>query len=544
MKNQLTGQIPVCLSNITNLQGSVFYENQLTGHIPAELSLLTQINFLTLYSNQLIGQIPTSLTNCTQLRTLYLVDNQLTGHIQLTKSIVISRGQNHFIGPIRPYLSRLTNLQKLYLWGNRLSSNIPNSLSNCTQLQILALFDNQLRGAVPLELAKFLLLERLYLYNNQLVSASSDTFLPILTALTNCFLLQNLALDDNYLTGFLPCSIGQGSIPSTLNRFSKIERLSLERNKLEGSIPMEIGQIESLGHLSLQQNMLSGQIPDSIGNLRQLRRLSLNQNQLSGNIQARLGKCRTLEVLDLSYNNLTVQFQIHLGNYKICRTWISPPTTCLLQQLTVCNTKLFSKTYNAPPAEFFSEQFVGEERITATQGFCQANLIGVGSFGRVYKGVLNDGTTVAVKVLNLQNEETHRSFARECKVLRRVRHRNIISILTSGSNLDFNSLVIPFMSNGSLNKCLYSDGDHVCGLSLTQRLNISLDIAQGMAYLHHDCFLQVVHCNLKPSNVLLDHSMTSYIADFGISRLTCGNSMDSFTTLGFLGSVGYMIFSR
>eukprot|EP01018_Ginkgo_biloba_P027381 Gb_35295 [translate_table: standard] len=721
-------QIPASLSNCTSLQNLYLSVNHLTGHIPPEFGQLSQLLKLSLKQNQLIGQIPICLSNITNLQGLFLHGNQLKGHIPAE------------LGPIPPCLSQLTNLQELYLWGNRLSGNIPNSLYSCTQLQILVLFDNQLSGTVPLELGKLLLLERLYLNSNQLVSGSSSAFLPILTALTNCHLLQNLALDDNHLTGFLPSSIGhlstklstlelndneirgkiphqignltnltvlalqgnllKGSIPSTLNRFSKIERLSLERNKLEGSIPMEIGQIESLGHLSLQQNMLSGQIPDAIGNLPQLRRLYLSQNQLSGNIPASLGKCRTLEVLDLSYNNLTgnippqvaglpnLVFYLNLSNNFIQGSLpleiskmvmvqamdisanqlsgVIPSTqlgSCIalqylnlswnalegpipnslgelrnrqdmdfsfnnlsgairnsLQKLTVLRLLNFSQNnlsgevprrgifaklnaaafmknsglcgpwVNLPPCPLPTHHdhsllkkvlvpvvcistlvicsiFVGlfcrhnwlknarkalaikvgppmisyQELLTATQGFCEANLVGVGCFGRVYKGVLSDGTMVAVKVLNLQNEEAHPNFARECKVLRRVRYRNIISILTSCSNLDFKSLVIPFMSNGSLNKCLYSNGDHVCGLNLTQRLNIALDIAQGMAYLHHDCFLQVVHCDLKPSNVLLDHNMKALVADFGIARLTCGNSMDSFTsTLGLLGSVGYI----
>eukprot|EP01018_Ginkgo_biloba_P027380 Gb_35296 [translate_table: standard] len=704
--NQLTGHIPASLSNCTSLQYLYLPENQLTGYIPGELCRLSQLLMLSLMKNQLTGQIPVCLSNITNLGGLVLYENQLTGHIpaelgqiphelcQLTELYLISLGRNHFIGPIPPCLSQLTNLQELYLWGNRHSGNIPSSLSNCTQLQILVLFDNNLSGTVPLELGKLLLLERLYLNSNQLVSGSSNTFLPILTALTNCSLLQKLALDDNHLTGFLPSSIGhlstklstlelndneiggklphqignltnltvlalhgnllKGSIPSTLNRFSKIERLSMERNKLEGSIPMEIGQIENLGHLSLQQNMLSGQIPDAIGNLPQLRRLYLSQNQLSGNIPASLGKCRTLEVLDLSYNNLTgnippqvaglpnLVFYLNLSNNFIQGSLpleiskmvmvqamdisanqlsgVIPSTqlgSCIalqylnfswnalegpipnslgelrnrqdmdfsfnnlsgaipnsLQKLTMLrllnfsqnnlsgevprrgifaklnaaafmkNSGLWGPWVNLPPCPLpthHDHSLLKKELLTATQGFCEANLVGVGCFGRVYKGVLSDGTMVAVKVLNLQNEEAHTSFARECKVLRRVRHRNIISILTSCSNLDFKSLVIPFMSNGSLNKCLYSDGDHVCGLSLTQRLNIALDIAQGMAYLHHDCFLQVVHCDLKPSNVPLDHNMKALVADFGIARLTGGNSMDSFTsTLGLLGSVGYI----
>eukprot|EP01018_Ginkgo_biloba_P028087 Gb_31135 [translate_table: standard] len=102
------------------------------------------------------------------------------------------------------------------------------------------------------------------------------------------------------------------------------------------------------------------------------------------------------------------------------------------------------------------------------------------------------------------------------------------------------------MSNGSLEKHLYPAGDEsdsgdAWGLSLGQRLSIAIDIADGMAYLHHYCLVQVVHCDLKPSNILLDENMTAHLSDFGIAQLTCGNSLDSFTsTLSLKGSIGYI----
>jgi serine/threonine protein kinase len=98
------------------------------------------------------------------------------------------------------------------------------------------------------------------------------------------------------------------------------------------------------------------------------------------------------------------------------------------------------------------------------------------------------------------------------------------------------------MPNGSLEKWLHPDGEEASGLSLIQRLNIAIDIAQGMAYLHHHCFVQVLHCDLKPSNVLLGKDMTAYLTDFGIATICSANFEDSMltSTHALKGSAGYI----
>ena len=104
------------------------------------------------------------------------------------------------------------------------------------------------------------------------------------------------------------------------------------------------------------------------------------------------------------------------------------------------------------------------------------------------------------------------------------------------------ALIFPLMQNGSLEKWLYPNGQEESNLSLFQRLNIAIDIAQGMAYLHHHCFVQVLHCDLKPSNVLLDEDMTAHLTDFGIASICFANSKDAeiTSTHALKGSIGYI----
>jgi LRR receptor-like serine/threonine-protein kinase FLS2 len=118
-----------------------------------------------------------------------------------------------------------------------------------------------------------------------------------------------------------------------------------------------------------------------------------------------------------------------------------------------------------------------------------------------------------------------------------------VRVITSCSNLHFKGLVFEFMCNGSLEKHLYPnrDDNNVCELGLKTRLDIAIDVAHAMEYLHHDSFVQVVHCDIKPSNVLLDESMVGHVMDFGIARLVGATSNDSLTsTVALKGSVGYI----
>ncbi|XP_042477654.1 probable LRR receptor-like serine/threonine-protein kinase At3g47570, partial [Macadamia integrifolia] len=215
------------------------------------------------------------------------------------------------------------------------------------------------------------------------------------------------------------------------------------------------------------------------------------------------------------------------------------------------------KSVSKPP----STQLIGDrllkisykELFQATGGFSSANLIGSGGFGSVYKGIINrDETIVAVKVLNLQNPRAYKSFVAECEALRNIQHQNLVKILTSYSGLDsegkdFKALIYEFMPNGSLDNWLHPPieaHNQSRNLSLLQRLSIAIDVAYAMECLHYHCYAPIVHCDLKPSNVLLDNYMIAHVSDFGLARLLLeldNNSSETQTsTIGIKGSIGYV----
>ncbi|XP_019155350.1 PREDICTED: probable LRR receptor-like serine/threonine-protein kinase At3g47570 [Ipomoea nil] len=184
----------------------------------------------------------------------------------------------------------------------------------------------------------------------------------------------------------------------------------------------------------------------------------------------------------------------------------------------------------------------------ATEGFCYKNLIGSGSFGTVYRGKLEQGgeQTFAIKVLDLLKNGASMSFHSECEVSRNIRHRNLVPILTCCSSYDFDgnefkALVYKFMENGNLDTWLHT---HSAGrtnvLTPLQRLNIAIDVASALDYLHNDCEPPVIHRDLKLSNIFLDKDLTAHVGDFGSSMFYAPTIEDSSSTVRLNGTIGYV----
>eukprot|EP01018_Ginkgo_biloba_P011259 Gb_18936 [translate_table: standard] len=156
----------------------------------------------------------------------------------------------------------------------------------------------------------------------------------------------------------------------------------------------------------------------------------------------------------------------------------------------------------------------------ATRNFDASNKLGEGGFGQVYKGTIKNGKTVAVKKLSLgQSPRVIAEFLSEVKLISNVHHRNLVRLLGCCNKGPERLLVYEYMPNGSLDRVLF--GENGKCLSWEQRLEIIVGTARGVAYLHEDFHVRIIHRDIKCSNILLDENFYPKIADFGYTCLPC-----------------------
>ena len=570
------------LSNCSHLQKLHLGACLFAGSLPASIgSLSKDLYYLNLRNNRITGELPAEIGNLSGLVTLDLWHNFLNGVPatigKLTQLQRLYLGRNKLLGPIPDELGQMANLGLLELSDNLINGTIPSSLGNLSQLRYLYLSHNHLTGKIPIELTQCSLIMLLDLsFNNLQGSLPTE-----ISRFSN--LALSLSLSHNKLEGELPASIGN---------LASLLAIDLSENKFFGVIPSSIGRCISLEYLNLSHNMLEGTIPESLKQIINLGYLDLAFNNLTGNVPIWIGDSKKIKNLNLSYNRLTGEVpssgrfknlgrSSFMGNMGLCggskpmglhpcdfqkqehkkRKWhyylFAISITCsliilVLIALTVCCFFKNRRADAGPTILLDSSTHHGSQTLTereleiATGGFDEANLLGKGSFGRVYKAIINDGqTVVAVKVLQEECSQGYKSFKRECQILSGIRHRNLVRMIGSTWNPRFKAIVLEYMGNGNLEQHLYPGGSDEggCALKLRERMGIAIDVANGLEYLHEGCPVQIVHCDLKPQNVLLDNEMMARVADFGIGKLMSADKPRghfSNTTAFLRGSVGYI----
>ncbi|XP_058067712.1 probable LRR receptor-like serine/threonine-protein kinase At3g47570 [Magnolia sinica] len=542
------------LTNCSSLRGLGIDTNHLSGELPDSIAnLSTQLTILSFGRNRIFGSIPSGIQNLVNLTVLAMEDNLLTGTIpvgvvKLKKVGILSFGRNELSGQIPSSLDNITRLYLLSLSGNNLSGSIPSTLGNCKNLQFMYLGNNNFNGSLPKQVFSIISLIEVQAQNNFLtdmpyeagdlkalgrLDVSNNKFSgKIPSWLGNCLSLEYLRLDGNFF---------QGSIPPAFSTLRGLQYLDLSRNNLSGKIPQYLENLSALNYLNLSFNNFEGELPKQ-GVFRNASEVSvLGNSKLCGGVpELQLPPCRS-QAFKKRGMSLASKVKISIIVAVLCLISLS----CFLTSLYWVR-KSRRKSSAVPSAEDPFMNLSYAELFKATDGFSSSNLIGTGSFGSVYKGMLDrDGTLIAVKVLNLLQQGALGSFMAECEALRNIKHRNLIKVLTCCSSTDFKgndfkALVFEYMHNGSLEKWLHKDEHDQLrrNLNFIERLNIAIDVALVLDYLHHHCQTPIVHRDLKPSNILLDNDMIAHVSDFGLARFISEVAQSS--SVGIKGSIGYI----
>ncbi|XP_031404243.1 L-type lectin-domain containing receptor kinase S.1-like [Punica granatum] len=186
--------------------------------------------------------------------------------------------------------------------------------------------------------------------------------------------------------------------------------------------------------------------------------------------------------------------------------------------------------------EYWPHRFPYEELMRATDGFSSNRLLGSGGFGRVYKGILENNSEVAVKCVNHDSKQGLREFMAEISSMGRLQHKNLVQMrgwCRRGNEL---LIVYDYMPNGSLNRLIFNKSEKLLGWE--QRRRILSDVAEGLNYLHHGWDQVVIHRDIKSSNVLLDSDMRGRLGDFGLAKLYQHGETPNTTRV--VGTLGYL----
>ncbi|GER28118.1 leucine-rich receptor-like protein kinase family protein [Striga asiatica] len=570
----LPGPIPNQIGNCTSLKHLRLGYNYLTGELPLQLGNLASLKTFTVFSNSLSGSIPPCIFNVSTLKRLELSSNQFSGHLPPGPTRNLGNVRK-LIQQLRPNLENLRQLRHLNFYKNNLTGaksedqelGFLSSLNSCRHLKRLSLSLNPLKGIFPSSVGN--LSTSLSYFGTSYcdikgvippefrnLSASNKLNSTIPSGLWNLRDLLFLNLSSNYLSG---------GLSSELASFTAISFIDFSHNQLSGDIPISIDSCRSLESLFLSNNEFEGAIPKSLGNIRGMRAVDLSSNNLSGPIPETLQDVSLLQYFNVCNNKLAgpvpsvgrfINFTADsfLNNLGLCGQakfhvplcveknfrrkrakkivwvlkYILPPFVSITLAAAVIILFIRRRIYKRGGQLMLittdddtllgiaCRRFTYIELSRGTNGFSEANLLGRGSFGSVFRGTLSDGSNIAIKVFDSKTERVVCSFETETEILSKVRHRNLVRMVGCCSNSEFKALILEYMPNGSLEKWLCADDRY---LSLMQRLQIAIEVALALEYLHHGYTFPIVHCDVKPSNVLLGEDMVACLGDFGIAKL-------------------------
>ncbi|XP_017429595.2 probable LRR receptor-like serine/threonine-protein kinase At1g06840 isoform X1 [Vigna angularis] len=604
--NSLSGQIPPQLSSLGSLLHLLLDNNNITGDLPSELSEMPSLKILQLDNNNFGGNsIPRSYANMSKLIKLSLRNCNLQGPIpdlstiprltyldlslnQLNESIPTNKlsdnittldlSSNNLIGAIPSYFSDLPRLQKLSIANNSLNGSVPSTIwqdrtLNGSEMLRLDMQNNQLTSIsgstdLPPNVTLWLEGNPMCSNNNTLaqfcgsktdssvngnfsVSCPTQACPPPYEYTVDCFCAAPLLVNYRLKSpGFSDFRTYMNAFESMMSRGLKIRIDQFYIQKFEWEEGPRLGMHLKLFPLYVDNN--SSHVFNTSEVLR-LRNSFLDFDLPTNDL---FGPFELLDFILLDpYRDVIVTSPssgiskgalagIVLGAIAFVVTF-SAIVTMLVLRILLRDHSTPSKRTKASRIPIKIEgirSFNYEDMAGATNNFSDSARIGQGGYGRVFKGLLPDGTVVAIKRAQEGSLQGEKEFLTEIELLSRLHHRNLVSLIGYCDEKGEQILVYEYMPNGTLKDHLsiYSEKP----LSFSMRLKIALGSAKGLLYLHTEVDPPIFHRDVKATNILLDSKFTAKVADFGLSRLapvqdTEGNVPGHVSTV-VMGTPGYI----
>jgi Leucine-rich repeat (LRR) protein len=603
--NSLSGQIPEELYKLPKLIHLLVDNNNLTGELPPELANIPKLEVLQLDNNPFINSVipvpyanmkhlvKLSLRNCSlhgsvpdfstipALSYLDLSYNGLTGNIsahKLSSNITtIDLSHNKLKGPIPSSFAGLPLLQKLLLNNNNLTGFAPSdngsSISfNSTRKLLLDFRNNNVTDITRLEEKSPNII--LWLDGNPVCSqvriydisklcstenGSEDACGSSNNNNTTCSLhscsSRYYGPNSNSHCFSAPVEVGYRLKSPSFSFFSPYIKMFGEY--LTSELNLDLHQLSIVSYSwspgpRLDMNLKIFPPKDSSGRELNESTILQIQNKFTAWQFTKNDILGPYEYLSLTtYNDHESGLSKGaLAGILIGTIFGTAVVTSIIVMMILKRQAKYSEV--AARKKFLAKKpvkvagvkdFDFEEMTLATNNFSDSMQIGQGGYGRVYKGLLNDGTVVAIKRAREGSLQGEKEFSTEIELLSRLHHRNLVSLLGYCDDQEEQMLVYEYMGNGTLR-------DHLAGnfqlkpLDFALRLRIALGSAKGILYLHNEANPPIFHRDIKASNILLDNKFNARVADFGLSKLASlpdmeGSALDHVSTV-VKGTPGYL----
>ncbi|XWS08358.1 hypothetical protein CRYUN_Cryun41cG0073000 [Craigia yunnanensis] len=538
--NKFSGQVPDSIGNLKFLKVLNFSANGLTGSLPASMENNVNLLALDFSQNLMTGDLPGCIFK-SGLNQVSLSENKLGANVNnpistspgtsLQKIQVLDLSHNSFSGEITSDIGVLSSLQFLNLSRNSLIGPVPGTIGELKALDVLDLSQNQLNGSIPKEIGGAYSLKDLRLKANFLEG-------KIPTSIGNCTFLTSLIISQNNLSGPIPAEIG---------KLSNLQNVDLSFNSLAGTLPKQLANLPHLLSFNISHNNLQGQLPaggffntisptavscnpslcGSIVNIScpavLPKPIVLNPNSssdsISGDLPTNVGHKRIiLSISALIAIGAAAVIVVGVIAITVLNLRVRSSTSRSAAALTLSAGDDFSHSPTTDANSGKLVMFSGEPDFsTGAHALLNKDCeLGRGGFGAVYRTVLRDGRSLAIKKLTVSSlVKSQEEFKREVKKLGKIRHPNLVALEGYYWTPSLQLLISEFVSGGSLYKHLHegSGGNY---LSWNDRFSIILGTAKSLAHLHQ---LNIIHYNIKSSNVLIDGSGEPKVGDFGLARL-------------------------